>query len=74
MNEKKVPQLFVAASEFAFNDPSHFPWTIRDAFRLRRFLERTPVCFSRATQAVRCEPRMAGRPLARYAAGSVSAG
>jgi hypothetical protein len=32
MNEKKVPQLFVAATEFAFNDPSHFPWTIRGAF------------------------------------------
>ncbi|MGA3043860.1 MAG: ABC transporter substrate-binding protein [Bryobacteraceae bacterium] len=28
MNEKKVPQLFVAATESAFDDPSHFPWTM----------------------------------------------
>jgi len=28
MNEKKVPQLFVAATESAFNDPAHFPWTM----------------------------------------------
>ncbi len=28
MNEQKVPQLFVAATESAFDDPSHFPWTM----------------------------------------------
>ncbi len=28
MNENKVPQLFVAATESAFDDPSHFPWTM----------------------------------------------
>jgi branched-chain amino acid transport system substrate-binding protein len=28
MNEKKVPQLFVAANDNEFNDPSHFPWTM----------------------------------------------
>ena len=28
MNEKKVPQLFVAAPDPAFDDPSHFPWTM----------------------------------------------
>jgi branched-chain amino acid transport system substrate-binding protein len=28
MNEKKAPQLFAAATESAFNDPSHFPWTM----------------------------------------------
>ncbi len=28
MNEKKVPQLFVAATDSAFDDPSHFPWTM----------------------------------------------
>jgi branched-chain amino acid transport system substrate-binding protein len=28
MNEKKVPQLFVAATESAFDDPAHFPWTM----------------------------------------------
>jgi branched-chain amino acid transport system substrate-binding protein len=28
MNEKEVPQLFVAATESAFDDPSHFPWTM----------------------------------------------
>ncbi len=28
MNEEKVPQLFVAATESAFDDPSHFPWTM----------------------------------------------
>jgi branched-chain amino acid transport system substrate-binding protein len=28
MNEKKVPQLFVAATESAFDDPSHYPWTM----------------------------------------------
>jgi branched-chain amino acid transport system substrate-binding protein len=28
MNEKNVPQLFVAATESAFDDPSHFPWTM----------------------------------------------
>ena len=28
MNERKVPQLFVAATESAFDDPSHFPWTM----------------------------------------------
>jgi len=25
MNEQKVPQVFVAATESAFDDPSHFP-------------------------------------------------
>jgi branched-chain amino acid transport system substrate-binding protein len=28
MNERKVPQLFVAATDSAFDDPSHFPWTM----------------------------------------------
>ena len=28
LNEKKVPQLFVAAPDSAFNDPSHYPWTM----------------------------------------------
>ena len=28
MNEKKVPQLFVQSSSAAFDDPSHFPWTM----------------------------------------------
>jgi branched-chain amino acid transport system substrate-binding protein len=28
MSEQKVPQLFVAATESAFDDPSHFPWTM----------------------------------------------
>ena len=28
MNEKKVPQLFVADTNSAMNDPSHFPWTM----------------------------------------------
>jgi branched-chain amino acid transport system substrate-binding protein len=28
LNEKKVPQLFVAATESEFDDPSHFPWTM----------------------------------------------
>ena len=28
MNEKKVPQLFVAATESAFNDPANYPWTM----------------------------------------------
>ena len=28
MNEKKVPQLFVAAPAATFDDPSHFPWTM----------------------------------------------
>jgi branched-chain amino acid transport system substrate-binding protein len=28
LNEKKVPQLFVAATESAFDDPAHFPWTM----------------------------------------------
>src|ERR1700683_2621698 len=28
MNEEKVPQLFVAATESAFDDPSHYPWTM----------------------------------------------
>lgn len=28
MNEKKVPQLFVAATDSAFDDPAHFPWTM----------------------------------------------
>ena len=28
MNEQKVPQLFVAATESEFDDPSHFPWTM----------------------------------------------
>jgi branched-chain amino acid transport system substrate-binding protein len=27
MNEKQVPQLFVASPADAFDDPSHFPWT-----------------------------------------------
>ncbi len=28
LNEKKVPQLFVASSEETFNDPAHYPWTM----------------------------------------------
>jgi branched-chain amino acid transport system substrate-binding protein len=28
MNEQKVPQLFVAATESAFDDPAHYPWTM----------------------------------------------
>ncbi|HUE03077.1 MAG TPA: ABC transporter substrate-binding protein, partial [Bryobacteraceae bacterium] len=28
MNQNKVPQLFVAATDSAFDDPSHFPWTM----------------------------------------------
>ena len=28
LNQKKVPQLFVAAPESAFNDPSQYPWTM----------------------------------------------
>jgi len=28
MNAQKVPQLFVAATDSAFDDPSHFPWTM----------------------------------------------
>lgn len=28
MNEKQVPQLFVSAPDSAFDDPSHFPWTM----------------------------------------------
>jgi len=28
MNQKKVPQLFIAAGATTFNDPAHFPWTM----------------------------------------------
>jgi len=28
LNDKKVPQLFVESSSAAFNDPTHFPWTM----------------------------------------------
>ena len=28
MNEKKVPQLFVADTDSAMDDPTHFPWTM----------------------------------------------
>ena len=28
MNEKKVPQLFVATGATKWNDPKHFPWTM----------------------------------------------
>ena len=28
MNEKKVPQLFVADTDSAMSDPAHFPWTM----------------------------------------------
>jgi branched-chain amino acid transport system substrate-binding protein len=28
MNQKKVPQLFIAAGATAFNDPARFPWTM----------------------------------------------
>ena len=28
MNEKKVPQLFIQTSSAAFDDPTHFPWTM----------------------------------------------
>ncbi|MGZ5912186.1 MAG: ABC transporter substrate-binding protein [Reyranella sp.] len=28
MNQKKVPQLFIAAGATTFNDPQHFPWTM----------------------------------------------
>ena len=34
MNEKKVPQIFVGSNDSAFDDPSHFPWTMGfDAFK-----------------------------------------
>src|SRR5258708_39214144 len=29
MNAKKVPQLFVATGATKWNDPQHFPWTMR---------------------------------------------
>src|SRR6059058_1509429 len=29
LNPKKVPQLFVATGATKWNDPTHFPWTIR---------------------------------------------
>jgi branched-chain amino acid transport system substrate-binding protein len=28
LNQKKVPQLFIAAGATTFNDPRHFPWTM----------------------------------------------
>lgn len=28
LNGKRVPQLFVAATDTAFNDPAHYPWTM----------------------------------------------
>ena len=28
LNQKKVPQLFIAAGATTFNDPQHFPWTM----------------------------------------------
>jgi branched-chain amino acid transport system substrate-binding protein len=28
MNQKKVPQLFIAAGATTFNDPAHYPWTM----------------------------------------------
>ena len=28
MNEKKVPQLFVATGATKWNDPKNFPWTM----------------------------------------------
>src|SRR5262245_24749197 len=28
LNQKKVPQLFIAAGASTFNDPQHFPWTM----------------------------------------------
>ena len=28
LNQKKVPQLFIAAGATTFNDPAHFPWTM----------------------------------------------
>ena len=28
MNQKKVPQLFVATGATKWNDPKHYPWTI----------------------------------------------
>jgi branched-chain amino acid transport system substrate-binding protein len=28
MNQKKTPQLFIAAGATGFNDPAHFPWTM----------------------------------------------
>jgi branched-chain amino acid transport system substrate-binding protein len=37
MNEMKVPQLFVAATESAFDDPQHFPWTM--AFQVSKRVE-----------------------------------
>ena len=50
MNQKKVPQLFIAAGATAFNDPAKFPWTMgwqpnlqaETAFYAKHLLARTP--------------------------------
>ena len=50
MNQKKVPQLFIAAGATAFNDPAKFPWTMgwqpnlqaETAFYAKHVLAKTP--------------------------------
>ena len=50
VNQKKVPQLFIAAGATAFNDPAKFPWTMgwqpnlqaETAFYAKHLLARTP--------------------------------
>jgi len=37
LNEKKVPQLFVAAPDPVFDDPSHYPWTM--GFQVTKHIE-----------------------------------
>jgi branched-chain amino acid transport system substrate-binding protein len=40
MNERKVPQLFVASGASKWNDPRHFPWTMSTTFRKLAILRR----------------------------------
>ena len=65
MNQKKVPQLFIAAGATGFNDPAHFPWTMgwqpnlqaEAGFYAKDLLARNPTprwrCFTRTTTSAR---------------------
>jgi branched-chain amino acid transport system substrate-binding protein len=55
MNEKRIPQLFVASAASTFDDPAHFPWTI--GFEASRHTE--AVVYARYILRVRPDARIA---------------
>jgi hypothetical protein len=72
MNAKKVPQLFIISGANKFNDPRHFPWTIRASLRFQSQFRRLPI---RHSFVVRGRARKGARgPGGQHPPRSVSSG